>query len=138
MAKGTHLDVTTRVLRDAKAAGISVRTTMIVGYPGEEPDDVLASAAYLERHSDCIERVSLNRFQIMSGTRFEHALARNPQQFPGVTQVTVNHRLAQVDHHYRPTESRAWRRALSRLLAAVHQINRRDLTQDARQFEGVM
>ena len=138
MAKGTDLGVTTRVLRDAKAAGISVRTTMIVGYPGEEPDDVEASAKYLEDHADCIERVSLNRFLIMSGTRFEHSLARHAEQFPGVTQVTINHRMAQIDHHYTPTESRAWRRALARLLAAVHRINRRELGADARQFEGVM
>jgi len=138
MAKGTTLDASTCVLRDAKAADISVRTTMIVGYPGEEPADVLASAIYLEEHSDCIERVSLNRFQIMSGTRFEHSLARSPQQFPGVTQVTVNHRIAQVDHHYVPTETRAWRKALARLLSAVHRINRRELGDAARQFEGVM
>ena len=138
MAKGTDLAVTTATLQAAKAAGISVRTTMIVGYPGEEPDDVEASAKYLEEHDDCIERVSLNRFLIMSGTRFEHGLARQPQQFPGVTQVTVNHRIAQIDHHYTPTETRAWRRALGRLLAAVHRINRRELAPDARQFEGVM
>ena len=110
-------------LQAAKAAGISVRTTMIVGYPGEEPGDVEASAKYLENHDDCIERVSLNRFLIISGTRFEHGLARQPQQFPGVTQVTVNHRIAQIDHHYTPTETRAWRRALGRLLTAVHRIN---------------
>jgi hypothetical protein len=55
-----------------------------------------------------------------------------------VTQVTVNHRIAQVDHHYAPTETREWRKALARLLSAVHRINRRELGEAARQFEGVM
>jgi anaerobic magnesium-protoporphyrin IX monomethyl ester cyclase len=138
MVKGTNIPVTSQVLRDAHAAGISVRNTMIVGFPGEEAEDVLASAEFLETHGDCIERVMLNRFQIMTGTHFHRALERHPERFPGVTRVTTNHRMAQVDHHYRPTERRDYRRAVMRLLKAVHHINRRPLSERAREFEGVM
>ena len=55
-----------------------------------------------------------------------------------LTQITVNHRMAQVEHHYVPSEDPMYRRAVSRLLRAVHRINRRELKENAREFEGVM
>jgi anaerobic magnesium-protoporphyrin IX monomethyl ester cyclase len=140
MAKGTDLAVTSRFLHDASDAGISVRTTMVLGYPGEQAADVEDSAAFVERHADCIERVSLNRFQIMTGTRIQRLIERNPHDaaHADLTQLTVNHRLAQVGHHYRPSENPKYRRAVTRLLRAVHCINRRSLRPAARAFEGVM
>ena len=138
MCKGTELSVTSSTLRNACEAGISVRTTMVLGYPGEEEDDVIRSAEFLVKHSDCIERVSLNRFMIMTGTRFHRRLEKSPQSFPGITQLTVNHRLAQIEHRYAPTRDPGYRRAVSHLLSAVHQINRKPLRSDARDFEGVM
>ena len=59
-------------------------------------------------------------------------------QRAALTQITVNHRMAQVEHHYVPTEDPHYRRAVSRLLRAVHRINRRELKGNAREFEGVM
>jgi radical SAM superfamily enzyme YgiQ (UPF0313 family) len=138
MAKGTDLAVTSRVLRDAESAGISVRNTMILGYPGEEPDDVRASAAFLASHRDCIERVMVNRFQIMTGTHFQRALEKNPERFPQVQRVAPSHAAAQVAHHYAPSARRDYRRAAAGLLAAAHRINRRPLSDRAREFEGVM
>jgi tRNA A37 methylthiotransferase MiaB len=138
MAKGTDLAATSRVLREARAAGISVRTTMIIGYPGEEAADVEASAAFLRGHADCVERVMLNRFQIMTGTHVHRTLERDPGRFPQLARVTGNHRLAQVDHHFRPSEGRDYRRAVYRLMGVVHDINRRPLSARAREFEGVM
>lgn len=138
MCKGTDLAVTSRCLRDARAAGISVRVTLVLGYPGEEAADVRMTAAFLRQHRDCIERVSLNRFQIMTGTRFHRRLQAAPKAFAGVTRLTVNHRVAQLDHHYVPTESREYRRAASELIGEVHRINRGALLPQARAFEGVM
>ena len=138
MAKGTNLEVTSQCLRDARDAGISARTTMIVGYPGEQTDDVDQTSRFLREHESCIERVSLNRFQIMTGTRFHRRLEQSSRHAPGVTELTVNHRMAQLGHHYVPTEDRAYRRAVRGLIAAVHRINRRDLRDEASAFEGVM
>lgn len=138
MSKGTNLRVTSQFLHDATAAGISVRTTMILGYPGEEAIDVLASAKFLEEHHEVIDRVMLNRFQITSGSRFEQNLQTGRQSREALTQLTVNHRIAHVEHHYVPAENPAYRRAVGRLLRAVHRINRRELKGRARQFEGVM
>jgi radical SAM superfamily enzyme YgiQ (UPF0313 family) len=137
MSKGTDLRVTSQFLHDATAAGISVRTTMIVGYPGEDASDVMASAKFLEDHRDVIDRVMLNRFQIMSGTRFHRNLDAGRHR-ESLAQLTINHRMAQIGHIYLPTENPAYRRAVSRLLRAVHRINRRELNVDAREFEGVM
>ena len=138
MGKGTDLATTRRFLRDASKAGISVRTTMILGFPGEEAADLDASTAFLWEHEQHIERVSLNRFEVMTGTRFARQLDNKPDLFPQITQLTVNHQVAQISHHYRPTESRTYRRAVSRLLQVVHRINRRPLNEAAREFEGVM
>lgn len=138
MGKGTDLHVTSKFLRDATAAGISVRTTMIAGYPGEEADDVHRSARFLEEHYEFIDRVALNRFQLMTGTRIHRRLERRPEAYPGVTQLTVNHRVAQLDHLYVPTQTRAYRAAMTRLLNAAHHINRKELQPAAREFEGVM
>jgi radical SAM superfamily enzyme YgiQ (UPF0313 family) len=138
MAKGTNLAVTSGCLRDARRAGISVRTTMMVGYPGEETEDVEMSARFLQEHGDCIERVSLNRFVIMTGARIHRRMEKRPASFAGITPLTINHRLAQIEHHYDRTGSRKYRAAVGRLLHAVHRINRKPLMEEARVFEGVM
>lgn len=138
MHKGTNIEETTRVLRDAARFGISVRVTMVVGYPGEEADDVNASADFLERHDADIERVSLSRFTWMTGTAIDSLIRRHPERFPAFALLESNHREALVEHHNRTTEARPYRRALSRLLAAVHRINRKPLSPSARAFEGVM
>ncbi len=138
MAKGTDLKVTARMLRDASAAGISMRTTMILGYPGETAEDVRATDRFLRDHRGDLERVSLNRFQLMTGTPIEQQLRDGLDPLPGLTQVTVEHQIAQVQHVYEPTDRRAYRRAVSSLLEAVHIINRKPLRERARDFDGVM
>ncbi len=138
MNKGADLAETSRFLHDAKRAGISVRVTMIVGYPGEEAGDVDSTIRFLSGHDGCIERVALNRFQIICGARFHRRLEKDPAFAPQVSSVETDHPMAQVSHHYAQTEDRSYRRAVSRLIRAVHEINRRPLSPEARAFEGVM
>ncbi|MCC5887192.1 MAG: B12-binding domain-containing radical SAM protein [Gammaproteobacteria bacterium] len=138
MRKGTDLGVTSRCLHDASEAGISVRTTMIVGYPGESVEDLIQTRDFLRAHGSCIERVVLNRFQIMTGTAFHRQLEDKPGRAPGLSQLTPNHRMAQLEHHYLPADSRPYRRAIDEVLAEVHAINRRPIMAIARDFEGVM
>jgi anaerobic magnesium-protoporphyrin IX monomethyl ester cyclase len=136
MQKGTDLAVTSRFLRDARDAGISIRTTMIVGYPGETAADVHASADFLNQHRDCIARVSLNRFALMTGTSIHRRMERQP--LPGVTPLTIDHRMALIEHRTGTAREWSYRRAVARLVASVHAINRRPLQEDARDFDGVM
>ena len=138
MAKGTRMDTTSRFLLDAKEAGISVRTTMIIGYPGEQPSDVDLTTDFLIEHERCIERIKLNRLQIKSGTQFAKVVARKSGRFPDIAVQAENHQQAHVYHHFKPTEDLEYRRSISRLLKIVHRINRKPLANAASDFEGVM
>jgi anaerobic magnesium-protoporphyrin IX monomethyl ester cyclase len=139
MDKGTAIARTEQMLRDAWEAGISVRLTMIVGYPGEEPDDVAASAAFLERNRAAVGRVLLNRFAMVTGTRIQRRLTRGAQRgAPDLEGLVPHQSSATWPHRYAPARSSAYRRQLWRLLGAVHAINRRPLGLSASAFEGVM
>jgi anaerobic magnesium-protoporphyrin IX monomethyl ester cyclase len=138
MKKGTDLEVTSKFLRDAASAGISVRVTMIHGYPGEQVEDVVETAQFLERHTAVIDRVLLNRFQVMIGPAFLRRFDSDPQRFPEVRSVKREPRLAIASHEYTPAQTLPYARATQRLLSAVHRINRKALSGSAAQFEGVM
>ena len=47
MAKGTSLERTSQFIGDAHGAGLSVRTTMMLGYPGEDAADVAQTIDFL-------------------------------------------------------------------------------------------
>lgn len=138
MRKGTRLEATSRFLHEASAVGISCRCTMILGYPGERADDVHASTEFLDHHRGVIERVLLNRFQIMVGTSFHQALQRKPNRFRGVRVLMEDRASALIAHQYADSESFRYRKAVMRLFTAVHRINQKELATRALDFEGVM
>jgi anaerobic magnesium-protoporphyrin IX monomethyl ester cyclase len=138
MHKGTNVDRIEAMLRAASEAGISVRVTMIVGYPGEEPADVQRSASFLERNRDAIDRVLLNRFALITGTRVQRRMAAGLEPGQPLDGVEHDTTAATVRHRYAPARSHAYRRELWRLLGATHAINRRPLALPATAFEGVM
>jgi anaerobic magnesium-protoporphyrin IX monomethyl ester cyclase len=138
MRKGTQVEAIARFLHEAMGAGISCRCTMVLGYPGEQADDVHASAEFLERNANVIERVSLNRLAVTTGTRLHELLQRKPGRFPSVHIVSEDAATARVDHRHDVMQQRAHRRAVMRLLTAAHRINARPLTARAAEFEGVM
>ena len=138
MRKGTRIDRTERAIRAAHAAGISVRVTMITGYPGETAEDVRETTAFIRRLSGELDRVVLNRFQIITGSPFHRTMEDQPHAAAGVTQLTYNHGQAQISHHSPRTEQRGYRAAIHELIRVVHRINRRTLASPGRAFEGVM
>lgn len=138
MKKGTRIERVAAYLDDAASAGISCRCTMILGHPGETADDVHASANFLERHGRAIERVSLNRLQLITGTVLHRQASRQPGRFAGFDIVSHDVAQAQSRHRHAESERRAHRQAAMRLFAAVHRINARPLSARARDFEGVM
>ncbi|MCU0863052.1 MAG: B12-binding domain-containing radical SAM protein [Planctomycetes bacterium] len=138
MKKGTRLERTSELLRTASRAGISMRCTMIIGHHDERAADVHASAEFLAAHHEAIERVSLNRLQLMTGTALHRAVQRHPDRFAGVRVVGERPDLAQVECADPVMHDRDHRRAVMRLLGEVHRINRRPLSPRARAFEGVM
>lgn len=138
MKKGTRLDAISSFLKSASAAGISCRCTMILGYPGETAEDVQASVEFLANHTREIERVSLNRLQIIAGTTLHRSLKTAPHKFKNITILQEDGAMAQVKHHNNVVGTLKHRRAVMRLLTEVHRINARDLSLRAREFEGVM
>ena len=137
-AKGTDLASTSAFLKAARDADISVRVTMIHGAPSERAADVVASAKYLEAHADCIDRVNLNRFQVMIGPRFLERYDQRASRYPTIDITARDPATASAEHVHRLASDRSFRRATARLLNAVHAINRKRLGNVARDFEGVM
>lgn len=138
MRKGTRVENISNFLHDASTAGISCRCTMVVGHPGEHPEDVHASASFLERHSQVIERVTINRLQLTAGTELHTILRDRTDRFRGVRIVREDAGTAHVEHDHPMIEQASHRRAVMRLLAAAHRINTKELSARAREFEGVM
>ena len=138
MKKGTQIDAISSFLQRASSAGISCRCTMVLGYPGETADDVLASADFLARHTLEIERVSVNRLNIIAGTTLHRSIKTAPHKFKGVTILQEDGAQALVKHQNSVVGTLKHRRAVMHLLTEVHRINSRELSERAREFEGVM
>ncbi|MCP3915203.1 MAG: radical SAM protein [bacterium] len=138
MAKGIRLERTSAFLRDAAEAGVSVRLTAIVGYPGEEPEDVHRTAEFLEAHAPLIERVMLNRFTLMLDAPIDRRLRTRPAEHPLAARLELNVDDAIVGHGNRMLAQRPHRRGVYRLMRVVHGINRSPLRAEAQDFEGVM
>ena len=138
MHKGTDVARNSSFVKDAAAAGISVRVTLVLGYPGEEAHDVARTARFLRDHETSLDRVSINRFRMITGTTIHRQVERHPDSIRGLRIVGHDHRHATLNHAYTPAYSRAYSSAVADVLDAAHRINRRELRHAARDFEGVM
>ena len=136
MAKGTSLDRTSAFMRDAHTAGISVRTTAMVGYPGETTADVAATAAFLRQHARYLDHVKLSRFKAIPGTRFEQLRERSPERYESLVGFAWDRRGARAHYRYAPASARPYRRAISDLLDTVYDINRAPIRETAAVFDG--
>ena len=85
---------------------------------------------------DSLDRVRFNEFSVMEGTPIhESVVSKNgsPIEF-----IDADSRRAKVNYRTPQGSDRAYQRAKSRALAAVHRINQRELRVSARQFDGIM
>lgn len=138
MRKGTSVERMSMFIKNAHGAGISVRTTIILGYPGETAADIDATRAFIEAHRESLDRVKLSKFKAIPGTGFQDRLERKPHKYPSVTRFQWDFMLARARFLFRPPQMRQYRRAKARLIRLVHQLNRKSLTDEAQQFNGVM
>ena len=136
MKKGIRIEGFSDYLRDATAAGISTRATMIAGYPGEQEEDVRSSTEFVSSHENVIERIKLCNFSLVEGTEIHRTLVVNVRNRTAA--VRARPHLAQVDFHPHRKHARSYRKAMSELVTAVHRVNRKPLREPARVFEGVM
>ncbi|MFV0382867.1 B12-binding domain-containing radical SAM protein [Paracoccus sp. (in: a-proteobacteria)] len=138
MARGTNADSLSAFVRYASEAGISVRMTSIIGYPGERPEDVLQTANFLSRHHDYIDRIVINRIALSPETPLGKAIRKRPKKYPdiSVSGFDLNTGLLRHDNAlFRRTDHF---RAVKQMLRAAHGINRKPLKGASLTFEGVM
>lgn len=137
MDKGTSVERNAQFIREAHQAGLSLRTTMFKGFPGETVEDMEATADFLERHVPYLDRVRFNEFTLMDGTPVHDAVMANRSGSP-LTVTRPKPRSAKADYRNADSGHPAYRRAKARALRAVFEINRRELRPSARQFDGIM
>lgn len=138
MRKGCTVEANEQFIANASEAGLSVRCTMFKGYPGEGPADLEATAAFLERNADRIDRIRFNELAVLEGTPLHRMASEEPQRLPQLRVLRTDCRDGMLRHENVDTRGPAYRAALRRVLAAVHAINRRPVRRIARAFDGVM
>ncbi|MBL3551423.1 B12-binding domain-containing radical SAM protein [Rhodovulum sulfidophilum] len=138
MGRGTNAELLSRFVRHASEAGISVRMTSILGYPGETAEDVLCTARFLAEHRPYIDRVVVNRLAIVGHTPLGRAIRRNPDRYPQIGALVQNLGTGLMDHENETFRSAGHLSAAMRMLREVHRINRKPLKGASLTFEGVM
>ena len=127
-----------RFIRDAHRAGISVRATMMLGYPGETAEDLECTAAFLEEHEPFLDRVRINRFKAIPGTPIHTKLLEDPEAMPGMRNIRWDERNARASFVYEPGCDPVYRQVKRRVLDLVHAINKKPIPGTAAAFDGLM
>jgi radical SAM superfamily enzyme YgiQ (UPF0313 family) len=138
MEKGCSVETNAEFIRNACEAGISVRCTMFKGFPGETAADLEQTADFLTKHSEFIDRIRFNEFSILEGTPIHDAVREEPSRFPELRVLQFDQRQAAARYVNSATTGSEYRRAKARVLALVHQINRREVRRTAQAFDGLM
>jgi len=138
MAKGTTVERNQQFIQDAWRAGLSLRCSMILGYPGETYNDLSLTRDFLQHNQDNFDRIRPARFKAIPGTPFEKLYQGNPSRFEGLGTVDWNHRYARATYKYSAATDPNYRQAKRDILQIIHQINRKPLRDDAIQFDGLM
>lgn len=138
MDKGCSVEANSQFIRHAHEAGISVRSTMFKGYPGETAEDLEMTADFLEAHLPYIDRIRYNEFSILSGTPIYERMIGNDEAYPSLHTLRTDDRNARLWYRNSETGGRAYRKAKSRVLDLVFAINKRKIRSSARVFDGLM
>lgn len=138
MNKGSLVEGNAAFIREAHEAGLSVRCTMMKGYPGETADDLVQTAEFLEKHSLYIDRVRFNEFSLLLDTPAYAQVLDEPWRYPDIRLAAPDGRRARGTYRHLGSGGREYRRAKARVLRAVYEINRRRIRSSARAFDGLM
>ncbi len=147
MDKGCSVEVNSEFLRNAHEAGLSVRCTMFKGFPGETAEDMELTAKFLADHAPYLDRVRFNEFSLLEDTPIYNAMVARAKDdgefdrfrdYPKLDVFQIMHKKARAEYVNHETANPAYRKAKSRALRIVHEINRRPIRSAARQFDGLM
>jgi anaerobic magnesium-protoporphyrin IX monomethyl ester cyclase len=130
MNKGTEVNRLQQFIRDVCEAGISLRTTMFVGYPYETVEDLQKTQTFLEANFQYFDRIKLNRFHLNEMSpiydRIQTELDSKQNDFRGKKPYKMVPR------------GKGYNQMRHRILKTVNQINAQPLKQYASVFEGIM
>ena len=138
MKKGTRIEACSEFILAAFNAGISVRASMMLGFPGETAADLEATNIFLKQHFHALDRVRLSLFKPLPDTPFDRMYQKNPEKYKSLRQFKWDYKLARGEYRYHPSRKKAYRKAKRELLKIVYEINRKPLQDDAKQFNGMM
>jgi len=138
MDKGSDVETNSAFVREAHEAGLSVRCTMMKGYPTETAEDLELTAEFLEQHVNYIDRVRFNEFSLLSGTPVHQELLGGSTRLGDVRLIRPDERRARIHYLVPNNGGRTYRKAKLRVLRAVYAINRRRIRSSAREFDGLM
>jgi len=138
MKKGTKIQDCSEFILAAHKAKISVRTSMMLGFPGETADDLEQTNAFLERHFHALDRVRLSLFKPLPETPFDRMYQRNPEKYSNLKKFKWDYKLARGIYTYQPNREKTYRKEKQQLLKIIYEINKKPLSDDAKQFNGMM
>lgn len=138
MGKGTEVERNSRFISDAYQAGLSVRCSMMLGYPGETAKDLAATRDFLSQHQAQLDRIRPARFKAIPGTRFERLYHKRPGRFQGIEVKAWDYQLARAEYQNENGHDKAYRQMKREILGLIHTINSKPLRDEARQFDGLM
>jgi radical SAM superfamily enzyme YgiQ (UPF0313 family) len=138
MKKGTDIEECSEFLLAAHDAGISVRTSMMQGFPGETVEDLRLTNAFLKQHFHALDRVRLSLFKPLPSTPFDRMYQRQPEKYVSLKHFKWDYKRARGLYRYHPSREKAYRKEKRQLLEIVYAINRKSLRDDAQQFNGMM
>ena len=137
MAKGTQIERTSEFIRDAHAVGLSVRATMMLGYPGKRAEDVASTSRFLREHEPLLDRIHMSPFQALPRYPIRPPSRRGPEQTWGPDRPAMEPRRGSATFRHTPSSPRAYRRQRTQVLNILHRINAKPLRNQALEFDGV-
>ena len=138
MKKGTKVEEAGELLKQAYEAGISVRTSMMQGFPGETAEDLRLTVEFIDQHEQYLDRIRLSRFKPLPDTPFDRIYQKQPERFPYMKHFKWDYKLARGLYQYLPPRDKAYRQQKNKLLEQVYKINCKMLRNGAKQFNGMM
>ena len=138
MKKGTDIEEYSEFIQNASDAGISVRASMMQGFPGETAEDLRQTNHFLRRHINTLDRIRLSLFKPLPDTPFDRMYRKTPEKYTSLQNFKWDYLLARGEYRYSPSREKEYRKAKNELLQLVYEINRKPIKDDARQFNGMM
>ena len=138
MKKGTKIEECSEFILATYKAGISVRTSMMLGFPGETAQDLEKTNQFLKKHFHALDRVRLSLFKPLPETPFDRMYQKQPEKYTNLKNFKWDYKLARGLYQYQPNQEKSYQKAKRELLRIVYQINQKPLNDDAQQFNGMM